>query len=425
MPSATQSRPAAAARSFREGTPVSSEALSVLASLEIAGDVARITAGELARPVYEEVNEVLNRLGGVWKKGKGHVFAFYNPAPLLATLVAHPVMPAKNPTAFFPTPQAVVALVMDLAGIDGVGELFVDIGREFRVLEPSAGSGAFARAIREASPAARLDVVEALDLNASLLRAQGFDVHEQDFLSFTPGAVYDRIVMNPPFSLAGQPRAFMDHIEHAFSLLREGGRLLAIVPTGWTAQDAPRARVFRDFVFEYGSYEPLPAGSFMESGTGVDTALVMLEKVSDLAARRPEFNTHHCFHCWRVAVEMENDWPRAQAIDALFAAGTDEAETRDALRDLVQTYGRRPESTVVLLPQCIADVIRYFAMCRAEAACVLEADAGQRVTVVSASGDTVPPAVPSAGGFALVDSDADAVLDQLWGARPASQLALF
>ena len=45
----------------------------------------RITSGQLDRSLYEEVNEVLVRLGGKWKGGrtKAHLFP-YDPRPLVA-----------------------------------------------------------------------------------------------------------------------------------------------------------------------------------------------------------------------------------------------------------------------------------------------------------------------------------------------------
>src|SRR5580658_4266541 len=54
---------------------LSQRALEVLGSMDIEGDLARITAGQLPRELYLEVNKALEALGGAWhRKRKGHVF---------------------------------------------------------------------------------------------------------------------------------------------------------------------------------------------------------------------------------------------------------------------------------------------------------------------------------------------------------------
>src|SRR5579885_3284456 len=92
---------------------ISAKALAVLREMECDSDRARITSGQLDRPLYEEVNEVLVRLGGKWKGGRtaAHVFPYYDPRPLLAGVVTTGIRPPKNPTAFFPTPPALVERV--------------------------------------------------------------------------------------------------------------------------------------------------------------------------------------------------------------------------------------------------------------------------------------------------------------------------
>jgi len=68
-----------------------------------------------------------------------------------------------------------------------------------RVLEPSAGTGAILRAIQSAAPGVFCDCVE---LNAALAaqRQANFPavtVTCGDFLSYEPGRLYQRIIMNP------------------------------------------------------------------------------------------------------------------------------------------------------------------------------------------------------------------------------------
>jgi hypothetical protein len=54
---------------------VSPEALAILGAMIIEGDLAKITAGQLSRSLYLEVNECQMALGGKWnRKRGGHVF---------------------------------------------------------------------------------------------------------------------------------------------------------------------------------------------------------------------------------------------------------------------------------------------------------------------------------------------------------------
>ncbi|MCH8807033.1 MAG: methyltransferase, partial [Planctomycetes bacterium] len=89
---------------------------------------------------------------------------------------------------FFQTPEPVARRMVEMA----------DIQPGMEVLEPSAGAGAIASKIKEAAPEANLTVVEAAPQLSEILREQGFDVRQENFLE--RGGAYDRIVMNPPFS---------------------------------------------------------------------------------------------------------------------------------------------------------------------------------------------------------------------------------
>ena len=54
---------------------LSPEALTVLGSMDINGTLAAITAGQLNRKLYTEVNKALEAIGGRWIRGmKAHSF---------------------------------------------------------------------------------------------------------------------------------------------------------------------------------------------------------------------------------------------------------------------------------------------------------------------------------------------------------------
>lgn len=169
---------------------------------------------------------------------------------------------------YFPTPAAIVARMIDAAGIDD----------DSRVLEPSAGSGNIADAIRERFPAAALTLIERHNSLASILCDKGHEVTRGDFMEESPGeSVFDAVIMNPPFE-AGQDMA---HVQHAFGFLKPGGRLVAIMSPGPFFRSDRKSAEFRAWFEAAGGWrEDLPAGAFKESGTGVATVLCVIERES-------------------------------------------------------------------------------------------------------------------------------------------------
>jgi len=164
---------------------------------------------------------------------------------------------------YFNTPPAVVERLMSVA----------DIRPGQRVLEPSAGAGDIADAIR--AQGVTPDVVEVASSLRKILEAKGYNIVGYDFLEYT-GGPYDRIVMNPPFENAQE----IDHVLHAFKLLAPGGRIVSVMSEGPFFRSDKKSEAFRDFVDNYGYSEQLPQGSFLKSrnSTGVNTRIVVIEK---------------------------------------------------------------------------------------------------------------------------------------------------
>jgi predicted RNA methylase len=165
---------------------------------------------------------------------------------------------------FFPTPKAVADDMVEQAGIEP----------GMTVLEPSAGNGNIAEAIRAAG--ASPDVVELSSQLREVLEAKGFKVIGQDFLQ-TEGQ-YDRIVMNPPFSNG----ADIEHVQHAYTLLKPGGRIVAIVGEGAFGRSDKQATAFREWLDERGAtVEKLPANTFADrtlmNTTGANARLVVID----------------------------------------------------------------------------------------------------------------------------------------------------
>jgi len=178
--------------------------------------------------------------------------------------------PAKN-YGFFETPEAVAERVMEAAGIYTGG----NSDRTTTILEPSAGRGRLAVMARKRG--GHLTCVEIQQQNCAALDALGFTrVHCADFLDQTPDTLgrFDRIVMNPPFD-AGRD---VDQVTHAIQFLNPGGRLASVMAAGVEYREDRKTADFRALVERFGgSFRDLPAGSFAESGTNVNTVIVSLQ----------------------------------------------------------------------------------------------------------------------------------------------------
>lgn len=170
-------------------------------------------------------------------------------------------------TEFFPTPAAVVSRMIAAARL----------GPDLDVLEPSAGLGAIACAV---VPLARsVDCIERSAQLAGRLRATwaeaAGDVRCADFLEVEPNPIlmYDRVLMNPPFSRGADIR----HVTHALRFLRPGGLLVAVMSAGTEFRQDKAAAAFRDLAAARGGrIERLPDDAFKASGTSVRTVLAVI-----------------------------------------------------------------------------------------------------------------------------------------------------
>ncbi len=250
------------------------ETLAAFSRLAITGNQL-VIVDKLARPLYEKVNEALESLGGKWnRKVKAHLFegdTFETLTgkidALILTGTITKEMDAKKFYDFFETPKALAERLVQTA----------DIRPWMRVLEPSAGRGAIAECIKRNYPDATLDVIEIQAVNQKTLLEKGFALTGSDFLAMGQVVpIYDRIVMNPPFS--GQKD--IDHVLHAHrTFLKPGGVLVSVMSQGVSFRGNNKSVEFRRYVgANGGEIVPLPEGTFEESGTGVNTVIVRIRK---------------------------------------------------------------------------------------------------------------------------------------------------
>lgn len=166
--------------------------------------------------------------------------------------------------SFFETPAELARELVEFAQVKP-GERF---------LEPSAGLGRIARAAIDRG--ARVHCVELEPGRAAeLRRLPGVAwVACADFLELDPPReLFDRIVMNPPFD-AGRD---IDHVVRALDWLKPDGVLVAVMSAGVEYREDARTTAFRELVKRRGGHwRELPARSFAESGTNVNTVKVAI-----------------------------------------------------------------------------------------------------------------------------------------------------
>lgn len=171
----------------------------------------------------------------------------------------------------FPTPPHIADRLVELA----------DIRWGHKVLEPSAGTGNILQAILRRHGSVVDDIaiqdkhihVTAVEIDGPLwhyLSQSEFSMWVTarlgDFLQYDGSdGPFDRIVMNPPFNM----RADIRHTLKAMSLLKPQGRLVSIVMDGHQR---------REKLGSLGQWIELPSGSFKSEKTGVQTAIVVIDK---------------------------------------------------------------------------------------------------------------------------------------------------
>lgn len=217
---------------------ISDEVLSVLSASRVSGH-ALYLPGQLDRTLYLKVNKVL-----------------------LSGEVEIP----KDEYDFFPTPPDVAKMLVDAA----------EVSPGMVVLEPSAGNGAIVKQIFATADVAvvcfEISQANCVELNKLGDTQTKLSVVQVDFLSATPREVYDRVIMNPPFSRQQD----IHHVSHAIKFLRPGGRLVAVMSAGVLFRENSLTKHFRNEIAELGgTITPLPAGSFKASGTMVNTVMVV------------------------------------------------------------------------------------------------------------------------------------------------------
>lgn len=243
---------------------------------------------QLARPLYLEVNKVLETFGGKWnKKVKAHVFTT-DPVPLIEDALLTGSFERLDKNGYFPTPKA---LADEMAGM---------FTKDFykRVGEFSFGSGNLIRAFAAKKSFTTLIGCEPFDnlyneqvekfidapffTHLQLFR-QTFEYLYQEFISATHATRFDAVILNPPFE-RGQDAS---HIRMAIDLLAPQGELVAIASAGLLFRKDKRYSELREFLEKNGGIvTQLPEGTFKESGTNVNTVLIYYKNTEEIMTQK-------------------------------------------------------------------------------------------------------------------------------------------
>ena len=240
--------------------------IELFAEASIDGNIVRFPR-KLSAADYRRVDAAVTALGGTWnRKVTGHVFG-QDPTDLIEGVIetgtyGRPERPENF--GFFPTPSALAKALVEEAQLEP----------GMTVLEPSAGIGNIAIEAAAIVGAQNVLTVELQACNVDVLKGLGFSPVQSDFLTFQPAGPVDRIVMNPPFAR----QADIDHVLHAWSMLKDGGRLVAIMAASVTFRNNAKSVTFRNLVDRHGRIWDNPEGSFKSVGTLVRTVTVVLEK---------------------------------------------------------------------------------------------------------------------------------------------------
>jgi hypothetical protein len=243
---------------------IKNDILNILDKCKIEGNILYLPEQQLDRKTYTDVNKCLDSIGGKWnKKAKGHVFE-EDPTELLENLMLiGEITDIRKQFQYFPTPKEIALNMIEMADIKP-GDILI---------EPSAGQGSISDYFPKDNPCLLIELNEA---NAKVLEDKGFIVIIDNFLNCSFDKA-NKIIMNPPFS----KQQDVDHILHAYELLKNGGTLVSVVSESPFFRENKKSVDFRNFLEENNAEViELPDGAFKESGTMVKTRIIKIMKVN-------------------------------------------------------------------------------------------------------------------------------------------------
>lgn len=220
---------------------------------------------QLDRKQYVNINEVLEAIGLKWTKWKkAHIIEWFTQEQLeeaindvIETGEVETLKETIKKFQFYSTPKKVAEYLVELA----------DIKENDMVLEPSAWLWNIADEIFTWS----ITVCE-LDTNKCNTLVDKWYCHiiNEDFLTYN-WQCFDKIIANPPFSKSQDVK----HILHMYELLNKWWRIVSVASSSiknreWKLYDELKS-LNPEFI-------ELPAGSFKDSWTMINSVIVVINK---------------------------------------------------------------------------------------------------------------------------------------------------
>jgi hypothetical protein len=182
---------------------------------------------QLERKEYLKCNDVLTSLWLIWNKWKKAHITDEETEWLQETLneildiwEVQTIKELRDKYQFFETPYWIAKRMEEL----------LEVRQCDRILEPSAWHGAIASIVDYGT--CSLTCVELDPIKCNILRSKLRDKTEIiniDFLEYKTDDLFDRIILNPPFS----SNQSIKHILHSYDLLKEWWILVWLVPANF------------------------------------------------------------------------------------------------------------------------------------------------------------------------------------------------
>lgn len=223
--------------------------------------------GQLERKQYTDINKVLETIWLKWNRWKKAHIADITWEELKESIEyicdtgeVETLQETVKKFQYFPTPENLASYVVELANIQD---------KDF-ILEPSAWQGAIINKIKN-----WVWYITAIEINKDnyniLQNKVEFEVLNMDFLEYSTKK-FNKIIMNPPFS----KNKDVKHILHAYSLLKKWGRLVSIASSMIQHKET---KLHEELKCLNPEYIEIDAGTFKDSGTMVNTVIVVLDKL--------------------------------------------------------------------------------------------------------------------------------------------------
>lgn len=220
---------------------------------------------QLDRKQYVSINEVLETIGLKRnRKEKAHI-ADCTPEELIEAIAdiietgeVETLKETIKKFQFYETPKEVAEYLVSLA----------DLKQDDYVCEPSAWHWSIADCMKYMWD--QLHLYELDPIKCKILEEKWYKVHNIDWLNHN-NISFDKIVANPPFSKSQDVK----HILHMAKNLTIWGRLVSIASSSIKTREG---KLYDELKALNPEFIELPDWSFKDSGTMVNTVIVVIDK---------------------------------------------------------------------------------------------------------------------------------------------------